>query len=390
MPRRDRPAVSVPAIVSPTRRDRALDVMRGIAIVVMTSSHVAPTSRINVLMHAPVWMSAADGFVLVSGATLGLRASRAAATSRLYGWLVRRSLVLWAVHCLLTLIVIAVHQRTGRLIAPEVAELGGWWRTTLLVGCLRVQPLDQMNILPMYVMFLLFAPIALVLLRRGQTMFLLLVSAAVWVGAQRNPGLIPLPAPTSEEMVFSLAAWQLAFIVGLVLGFHRDAIEETLCHSRPLLGRLGVCFIGIMFVTAQLQRSNLRRLHLVLPAVAEHWLSKQTWGGVHALYATGLLMLGYSLVRWWEVLVAHQTPPTAVRVVCDKLLQVFETVGRKSLRCFLLHLGPALLASAYGLQNRSPLLQELSAAGSLFFIYGVALVSAPRVLQSGRRSVAEG
>ena len=368
---------NIPAVAKATRRDRALDVLRGLAIVVMTTSHVAPVSRLNMVMHVSVWMSAADAFVLVSGATLGLRAAQATSAGRLNTWLVRRGLTLWCIHFLLSLTVIAVHHATGRLLAPEVAELGGWWRTVVLVVCFRVQPLDLMNILPMYVVFLLVSPLAVLMVRRGQALLVLLISAAIWFGAQRNPSLIPLPAPTSEEMVFSLAAWQFAFITGLVVGFSRDAIERKLRRRHALLGRLGACLVGIMFLAAQLQRPGLGSFRIVNSASAEHWISKQTWGSVHALYATGLLIVGYSLVRWWQALTQHRLVPMVVRVACNKLMKMVESIGQKSLRCFLLHLVPALLASAFQLQERELWLQELSVVAALAWIYGVAVVDSP-------------
>jgi hypothetical protein len=59
------------------------------------------------------------------------------------------------------------------------------------------------------------------------------------------------------------------------------------------------------------------------------------------------------------------------------MMEMVEAIGQKSLRCFLLHLVPSLLASAFQLQERSLWLQELSVVAALAWIYGVAVVDSP-------------
>ncbi|HMJ14428.1 MAG TPA: hypothetical protein VK524_23590, partial [Polyangiaceae bacterium] len=48
-------------------RDRPVDVLRGLAIVLMITSHVGARSRVNTLLHLPLWIFALGLFVGLSG-----------------------------------------------------------------------------------------------------------------------------------------------------------------------------------------------------------------------------------------------------------------------------------------------------------------------------------
>jgi peptidoglycan/LPS O-acetylase OafA/YrhL len=105
------------------QRDRAVDVLRGLAIVLMITSHVGARSRVNTLLHLPLWIFALGLFVGLSGFVVGLRARTTQGTGA-RGYL-RRAGQLWLVNCVLTLSVLAIHALTGRLSAPSISELGG-------------------------------------------------------------------------------------------------------------------------------------------------------------------------------------------------------------------------------------------------------------------------
>src|SRR5690349_13574515 len=56
-----------------SRRDLALDLLRGWAIVMMIIGHIGPLSRLTMLTHFPVWLSASDPFFFISGTVIGMR-----------------------------------------------------------------------------------------------------------------------------------------------------------------------------------------------------------------------------------------------------------------------------------------------------------------------------
>src|SRR6185312_13765491 len=84
-----------------------------------------------------------------------------------------------------------------------------------------------LDILPMYVIFMLATPLALVLARRVGWAPLLAVSFAIWVGAQfdlrdaAHAYLVahtPLRIPRHEMGSFDLYGWQFLWLTALYLG----------------------------------------------------------------------------------------------------------------------------------------------------------------------------
>jgi hypothetical protein len=363
-----------PPVAGAVRRDRAVDALRGIAVCAMVGAHVSGRGMFTTLVHLAVYVSAADWFVLLSGATVGMRAEKRFARGAGAGAhraLLRRAGMIYLAHCALTLGVLIVHRLTGRLDAPGINDLGGTLRTVWMVASLQVQPHDLMNILPLYVLFLLASPLCLEALRRGLTSFVLLASAALWLLAQRWPSLIPLPSPILGPISFSVAAWQFAFVVGLVLGYHRHAIAAVVGRRRVAWPLAALTLA--MLVTAQLQRRTLSGLHLGFPVHSlDHVLSKETWGAGRALYATLLLGAAYWTLRRWND--RSGSSALALARVIDGTLAALQSIGRKSLRCFVLHLPLALAAAAVGAAAWPRWAQELSAATVILIVYAGAQV----------------
>jgi len=306
---------------------------------------VGPETRLAMLANFPYEISAADGFFLVSGATAGLLAERKLAVeppARYYAGIVRRALRLYVIHWLIAAFLVAVHALTGRLRAPSLEALGGILGALVSLVTLRAQPTDYANILPLFVVFFLALPGFLELLRRGQWWLLLLASAGLWLLAQWHPSLIPLPNPELEPIAFSLAAWQFCFVIGLVLGYQRDKIRSYLLRV-PQLAYAFLALTLLLFVLAQLQRRNLALFNLRAPANATWLLAKETFAPLHALYVVCVITAGYGLLQRWLARPGH----AGLRRLTEHPLKWLETVGKKSLYCFVMHLPFAWLASAF-------------------------------------------
>jgi hypothetical protein len=224
-----------------------------------------------------------------------------------------------------------------------------------------------MNILPLYVLFLLLSPPCLEAMRHGFTAPVVLASAALWLLAQRWPGLIPLPSPTLGPVSFSVAAWQFAFVVGLVLGYHRHVIAAVV-RKRPVAWSLAALALT-MLVIAQLQRRTLGGLHLAFPFHSlDHLLNKETWGPVRTVYATLLLGAAYATISHWNARWSASARPMVARAI-NAVLAALQSIGRKSLRCFVLHLPMALGAVALGAAAWPRWAQEVSAATVILIVY---------------------
>jgi len=356
-------------------RDPALVSIRGFAIVAMLATHVGGATLITAALHLGSWaVSPADLFVLTSGFVLGLKGRRDAATQSegsFVRWCVRRALVLFCVHCVLTSVVLVAHALTGRLLAPDVAELGGFWRASLLVLTLREQPLDFMNILPLYVVFLAISPVALHAGRRGLSAVVVLASFSLWVFAQYNPNAVPLPDARLGPVVFSLAAWQFPFVIGLMTGFHSARAAELVRSAPALLKLLAVVGMSLLFLGMQLQRRYLHGLGLtLLPAGWNLLFSKATWGPLRAIYTVGFMHFSHlGIRRFLRAAVGSTLRPVKW---LSAGLERLQQIGRRSLYCFQLHLLFALAASLLGTRLWSRGSQELVVAGAIGAFFALA------------------
>lgn len=345
----DRVSSAPPGIESsssaPSGRDTALDAVRGYAIVAMFASHVGPLTEFTAAIHLPVYLSAAEPFIVASGIVLGTRAAREPVDcmpKAFYVRVLRRAWTLLRIHYALTLFVLVLHQTWGVLGAPSVQAAGGWLRALGLVLTLQLQPLDFMNILPLYVLFVGTAPITLELARRGFGGGVAVLSAGLWVVAQSRPSLVPIPDPRINPVVFSVVAWQFAFTLGLLFGFYRKRLPNP---SRSFkLAVQGIA--GVLFVLAQFQRRSLRWVGLVLPGHLGFLVQKSTWGPLRALYSVCLIVALHEAFRRFLAYSARTQPSSGVSRWALRVVEELQRIGGRSLYCFLLHLFFALGASA--------------------------------------------
>jgi hypothetical protein len=339
-------------------RDPALDVLRGWAIVLMIMSHVGSRTKIATLAHFPVWISAAEPFVILSGVVLGLRLG-----TRPVHEPVRRALRFLRIHSVLMVVVIVVHELTGRLNVPWLRDVGGVLGAAWMIPTLRLQSLDYMNILPLFIVFFALSPLLAAGMARGLTWLCLSASVALYAVTLRSPEWFRFTDPACGPEAFVLPCWQLAFVVGVVTGHHAGRLAEIWKrHGTRLLPAVGIV-VSALFVLAELQRTAFARLGGKLPERLEWLFVKQTWAPGRAIYDLGLMLLAYLALRR---LAATRRP--ALEAATSRL----ELLGRNSLYCFLVHLPFALLASALRMDARAPWLQELAVAGALVAVYTMA------------------
>src|SRR5690242_3706292 len=130
-------------------RDRAIDVLRGCAIVLMITSHIGALSHVGVVFNLPFLIDAAGPFVLLSGFVLGMGARSGKAVKGV----LRRAAQLYVIHVVLMAVALAVHEVTHRMRVPSVDAAGGLTAVLWKVPALRLQALDFLNILPLFVVF---------------------------------------------------------------------------------------------------------------------------------------------------------------------------------------------------------------------------------------------
>ena len=172
------------------------------------------------------FVSAAEAFVFISGAVMGIVYLNVLVKQGLGVALMKafhRAWTLYLVTVLLTLGFAAVAYAWDLWWAPDVSE-DGLPRYVLDVITLH-RTIFLADVLLMYVFLLLAAGPVILLLSQGHTLTVLAGSWLVWGAWQLAPESASIPWNIQGNEVFYLSAWQVLFVTGLVMGWHRTAIE---------------------------------------------------------------------------------------------------------------------------------------------------------------------
>lgn len=217
-----------------------LDALRGLMLVLMTLTHL-PTRLTSPLGQPFGFVSAAEGFVLLSAYMAGLVYTRVArkkglGAMRSIFW--HRTRKVYASHTATLLFLFTVIAAIGvRLDQPAVKDLMSFYLahpvTALGTGLLLIYTPPLLDILPMYIFFMLLSPwLVAHALRRRSWRGILVVSGAAWVLAQFGLGrwvydavaaVTGLRVPFQETGSFATFSWQLLWVWGLWMGASRTA-----------------------------------------------------------------------------------------------------------------------------------------------------------------------
>ncbi len=306
------------------KRDLRLDLLRGFAVLAMVVDHVAgPSWFYAVTGGNRFFVSAAEGFVILSGLVVGIvygGIARAQGLRAAIGKLLGRAWLLYVLSVWLSLVsallAVLLDQPAGApfLAAPAqfVFEIITLRRTFYLV-----------DVLLLYCFAMVAATGALALLGRGRWWAVLLASWALWGGYQLDPHMFQVPWPIADNPVFHFAPWQVLFSTALVLGYHRRWLAEHVVARWPrsplrdgYLLPLGLTFVALIWLSHTnaaafdrfapdggaaaildawflKSRLPLPRLLCTLVVFGFFWaLVTRCWRPLHALAGPFLLVLG--------------------------------------------------------------------------------------------------
>ncbi|HEV8502089.1 MAG TPA: OpgC domain-containing protein [Casimicrobiaceae bacterium] len=213
------------------QRQTELDWLRGLMLVLMTVTHL-PTWYSAEMGQPFGFVSAAEGFVFLSGFLVGavyLKVAREQGLPTMRRRIWRRAGVIYAAHVALLLfllwVVLPVAVARG---AHPVTDLASFYlehpHVALVAGLALVYNPPLLDILPMYVIFMLAAPFVLASGARHGWGAIGVASALLWLAAQFHLGgdiynvvTAPLrtPVPYRETGAFSFLAWQAVWVAGL-------------------------------------------------------------------------------------------------------------------------------------------------------------------------------
>lgn len=314
-----------------------LDALRGLFLVWMTLTHL-PTRMSDVVNTPFGFVSSADGFVFLSAmlvSTIYLRQS-GGDHDVLRQKLWKRALRVYIYHLVLLAVaftVIATIAVTKHRVAltnlldfyiahPFVAIIG----SLLLIYC---PPL--LDILPMYVLFLLMSPFVLyAAMKRGWTV-VVSGSLLVWLAAQFGLRVFAhnivvrvthLPIPLQETGAFDLFSWQWIWISGMWIGARSAEGKNPLSYITGkwtvLCAALCIFFIGVRHVWFG---PNLTPEHF------GYALDKWRIGPLRLVNLVACAGVIYWLRKYVKKLVSHEPFLTlgaaSMEVFCTHLLFVF-------------------------------------------------------------------
>jgi hypothetical protein len=223
-----------------SRRDLRVDLLRGFCIFAMVVDHFGGDSWLYAITGGNrFYVSAAEGFIFISGFVMGQayrsKRDRSGLPEAMIDAL-RRARTLYLATVALTIIFSLLYLYTDiSLWTGRDFGLGIDSIPEIVVAALTLHyTYHGTDILAMYTLLLLIAPLILLLLSMGNWYWVLIPSWLWWLAYQFYPETASIPWYIRHGENFPLAAWQVLFVSGHVLGFYRGAWTAWLQRFRRL------------------------------------------------------------------------------------------------------------------------------------------------------------
>src|SRR6202140_577211 len=323
-----------------SQRQPELDALRGLMLLLMTLAHL-PTQFQVVTNQELGFVSEAEGFVFLSAFLTGRIFGRIANESGFPAVIRRlwtRALRLYGYHLFLlgiaftVVATVAIHTKRpgleGLLDFYLAHPFHAVWSSIVLVYC---PPL--LDILPMYIIFLLATPIALYL-GRWNWKLALIPSGLVWLLAQfglrtaiyaRMVELAGVRIPLNEMGAFDLLAWQFLWAVGLWIGSGSAGSSFKVLTSK-------ISVIAALLVAASILLVRHPILHTQLDGLPwAGFIDKWHLGALRLLDFSSLAILFVVsrswLARWLTISPLVVLGKASLEVFCAHLLFCFVALS---------------------------------------------------------------
>lgn len=325
-------------------RDLRIDWLRGLAMTCVIIDHSKRSSLLSWFSYQRFWVvTAAEVFVVLSGLVLGMVYGPRLARD---GWMVvakrlgRRAAMLYAAFIGVTISLLLL-----ALAGVDVTAVSSWDPTAVMwfmdprsmtaenwrdLALLRYGPW-AFEIVGLYVWLVLAAVPCLITLHKVGWKPLLAVSWGVYFWYR----LVPQPLTSAEfESVFPILAWQLLFVHGITIGYHREEIAQFAARSRRVFP-VAIAAASVLFMTFALSNPAMEGpawLHwrVFSPQqfadLYERYFSLTDLGVGRILNLAVALPFGYALLAW-----------RGVATIAGRLQGLFVTLGQGSLGAFVLH-----------------------------------------------------
>jgi hypothetical protein len=308
--------------VGASKRDPRVDVLRGLALLMIFIDHIPGNVISLVTMRNFGFSDAAEVFVLLAGFSSMLaygglfkRKGAGSGLRRIVLRLVR--LYLFQIGLLLTTLGVVLiwtthYQQQPIILAPILNAPAAGLAHALTLHAVP----SYLDILPLYIVLLAAFPLVYIGLRKN-VWLALCISAGVWLAANLGDNLNLPNWMDGKNWYFDPFAWQFLFTIGAALAMLSAAHDGALPRVKWLAWLCGI-YLGLAFlVSAPWAEWHLPSLHpLTMPTPDKTHLS--------ALRLLDMLALTYLLLS-----------STRLRALASgRSLRLLEACGRHSLEVF--------------------------------------------------------
>ena len=311
-------------------RLETLDHLRGFFIIVIVIDHLSRFPSILTLLSgkALLWVTAAEGFVAISGLLVGyIRGykNRDLPFKDVAGKLLRRAGLLYAWSLIASIAYVAIiwyiPLKGG---FPSTPMATGDWKEFLAQLLTLRYTYVWVHFLTLYALFLAASPIAVWLLRRN----------LAWVVAAISIGLLVIGWITKSEAL----QWQFLFFIPSIVGFYLQSILNW-WHARKQSTRIAIISSTVAVTAITVVTSVIFTFY---PAAFQHTASYVN-DTLFAKDSISLLRAGLAFVWFTGYLFVFY----ALRNVIKKALNwLLIPIGTHSLTAYILH-GVALCAISF-------------------------------------------
>ncbi|MCB1418165.1 MAG: OpgC domain-containing protein [Notoacmeibacter sp.] len=319
--------MSIHAAHRKTSRDLRLDMFRGLALITIFINHVPGNPLENYTSRNFGLSDAAEAFVFMSGIAVALASYSLVSSGRTvdaFRKLARRAGKLYVYHIVGMLVALGFIATTWygfgiREFGERVNFLPVATEPVkaLLIGMPTLgYQIGYYNILPLYMVFLLMAPLMLWVGVRSIPL-MLAVSGALWLAA-RETGLNMPNFPQEGGWFFHPFGWQLLFALGIAVGIAMKQ-GRALVPFRPWLFVVAVAWLAWCY-----------------------WFLLQEWGwlpldGTLPVFVTSLEKSPLSLPRMVHLLALAYVAvnlPGMTRLAAGRAMAPVAAMGRNGLEIF--------------------------------------------------------
>jgi hypothetical protein len=363
------------------QRRPEIDALRGVFLVWMTFAHL-PTHLSDLVNEPFGFVSSAEGFVFLSALLVARlyigQAAEDSAALRTKLW--KRALRIYGYHLILLAcaftMAAAVAVMAHRLALINLLNFYLAHPFPAIVGSLLLiycPPL--LDILPMYVIFLLITPFLLAIAARRGWKVTLLASGSVWLLAQFGlrawvhdvvVHITSLQIPLQETGSFNLFAWQMIWVFGLCIG--ATSTQQSRSFRPPRFIYQVSALICIFFIGV---RHNWLGNHLSQEMLGKQ-LDKWQIGPLRLIN-----LIAFACVIYW------------LRKLLTRLflIEPFIMLGKASLQVFCAHMAFVFvgLAFLYGTVSQ---LHGFHAVGLLALTFiGLIFVALRTIRREGQEQI---